>query len=404
MKSTCWHHSLIAAAATVLAPTCFADAILEWNEVALAEVVAAGQAPPDGARTMAMVHVAMFDAVNAIERRYAPYAFQSRVSAGASPEAAAAAAAHTVLVKLFPERQSQLATAYNTALSQVPDGNSKTAGIALGEQVGADCLTMRTNDGTGAPNAYRPVTTPGKYIVTTLPVGGEWANVKPWFMKEQSQFRPAPPPALASALWARDYNEIKSVGARQSSTRTPEQTEAARFWTIVGPASWNPIVRALATRRRATLVANARLFALANMAASDAFIAVFDAKYTYQFWRPVTAIRNGDTDGNDATAIDAKWMPLVETPMHPEYPCAHCITASAVATVLEAEFGIEAFEPIAMTSATAPGVTHRWTSAADYVTEVNNARVWGGLHYRTSTEVGTTMGRNIGALALKQIQ
>jgi hypothetical protein len=403
MKSSRLHRNLIAIAAIVLAPTAFADAILDWNEVALAEVVAAGQAPPDGARTMAMVHVAMFDAVNAIEHKYTPYAFKSRAPADASPETAAAAAAHTVLAKLFPERQSQIATAYSAALSQVPDGTSKTAGIAIGEQVGAQCLTMRTNDGSGAPNTYRPVTAPGVYIATTLPVGGEWPNVTPWSMKDRVQFRPAPPPDLKSSLWARDFNEIKNLGARQGSTRTPEQTEAARFWTIVGPASWNPIVRALAVRRRASLADNARLFALANMAASDAFVAVFDAKYAYQFWRPVTAIRNGDMDGNDATDTDAKWMPLVDTPMHPEYPCAHCITASAVATVLEAEFGTKAFEPIEMTSTTAPGVTHRWTSAADYVTEVNNARIWGGLHYRNSTEVGASMGRKIGALAVKEI-
>jgi hypothetical protein len=149
-------------------------------------------------------------------------------------------------------------------------------------------------------------------------------------------------------------------------------------------------------------VDNARLFALANMAASDAFVAVFDAKYTYNFWRPITAIRNGDIDGNDATKRDSGWMPLVETPMHPEYPCAHCITAGAIAEVLEAHFGKGQVAPITMTSATAPGVTHRWTRIADYVTEVNNARIWGGLHYRHSTEVGEAMGRKIGALAIKE--
>ena len=163
------------------------------------------------------------------------------------------------------------------------------------------------------------------------------------------------------------------------------------------------MVRALAAARPAPLVANARLFALVNMAAADALVAVFDAKYAYEFWRPITAIRNGDGDGNEATAPDPRWLPLVETPMHPEYPCAHCITAGAVAEVLESEFGKSAVTPIEMTSPTAPGVTHRWTRLADYVAEVDQARIWGGIHYRNSTEVGEAMGREIGALAARKL-
>jgi hypothetical protein len=226
--------------------------------------------------------------------------------------------------------------------------------------------------------------------------------VKPWFMKDFAQFRPGPPPSLASAEWARDYNEIKSVGARQSTTRTAEQTEVARFWTVVGVPSWNPIVRSLASSKPLDLVDNARLFALVNMAASDAFVAVFDGKYAYNFWRPVTAIRNGDLNGNDATTLDAEWLPLVDTPLHPEYPCAHCITAGAIAEVLEAQFGKGEVPTITMTSPTAPGVTHRWTRIADYVQEVDNARIWGGIHYRNSTQVGEAMGRKIGALAVEK--
>jgi hypothetical protein len=210
-------------------------------------------------------------------------------------------------------------------------------------------------------------------------------------MRESMQFRPGPPPALTSAVWSRDLEEIRSLGARNSTTRTSEQTAVARFWILTGPASWNPIVRSLAQSRNLGLVENARLFALVNMAATDAFVAVFDAKYAYEFWRPVTAIRYES---------DAAWLPLVDTPMHPEYPCAHCITAAAVGAVLESQFGKQAIPAVTMTSPTAPGVTRSWTRIDDYVQEVSNARVWGGIHYRNSASVGAQMGRTIGELAV----
>jgi hypothetical protein len=393
----------LSAAILSLPSVCAADAVLDWNEVVLARVVAARQGPPDGARSLAMMHLAMFEAINAVEHRYTPYAFKGRAPAGASAEAAAAAAASAVLVKLFPDQAQAVEAAYAASIAKIPDGSAKTAGIALGQEVGAACLSMREQDGSGVPGVYRPRTAPGVYIVTTLPVSAEWPKVKPWFMGDGAQFRPGPPPALASAEWARDYNEVKSVGARQSAARSAEQTEAARFWTVVGPPSWNPVVRSLASSKPLTLVDNARLFALVNMAASDSFVAVFDAKYAFGFWRPITAIRNGDIDGNDATSLDPEWLPLVDTPLHPEYPCAHCISAGAIGEVLEAQFGKGDVPPITMTSLTAPGVTHRWTRISDYVREVDNARVWGGIHYRSSTEVGEAMGRRIGALAVQSV-
>lgn len=389
-----------AAALVVLPATSMADAVLDWNEVGVATVLAARQSPPDGARTMAMMHVAMFNAVNAIDGRYLPYDFEVRATAGASANAAAAAAARAVLVKLFPEQREALEKVYATSLSRISGERGIEAGAALGERAGNDCVAMRTNDGVGAANVYRPVTSPGVYVSTALPVSHDWREVKPWVMKQPSQFRPEPPPALTGALWTRDYNEIKEVGAKVSQKRTAEQTEVARFWTAVGVPTWNPIVRSLATARPRSLIDNARLFALVNIAAADAFVAVFDAKYAFNFWRPVTAIRNAASDGNDATAPDAAWLPFVETPMHPEYPCAHCISAGAVATVLEAEFGTGRVSTITMSSATAPGVVRRWERISDYVKEVNNARIWGGIHYRNTTEVGERMGREIGRLAI----
>jgi hypothetical protein len=382
---------------------CNADVVLDWNDIALARVVAAKQMPPDGARSMAMVHVAMFDAINAVERRYVPYAFKGHAPNGASAEAAADAAASSILVKLFPDQAEPVEAAYAASVAKIPDGDAKTSGIALGRAVAAECLSMREQDGAGVPGVYRPRTTAGVYVATTLPLSAQWPKVKPWFLSDGTQFRPGPPPALASPAWARDYNEIKNIGARQSAARTAEQTDVARFWTITGAASWNPVVRSLALSKSLGLVDNARLFALVNMVAADAFVAVFDAKYEYNFWRPITAIRNGDIDGNDATSLDAEWLPVVDTPLHPEYPCAHCITAGAIGAVLEAQFGKGDVPPITMTSPTAPGVTRRWTRISDYVQEVDNARIWGGIHYRNSTQVGEAMGRKIAALALQNV-
>ena len=377
-----------------------ADVVTEWNDVAVARLVAARQLPPDGARSMAMVHVAMFDAINAAQPRYTSYAFKGKAPAGASPEAAGVAAARTVLLKLYPDQSEAIDKAYAASLSAIPDGAGRSAGIALGEQVGNECIAMRENDGVSATVAYRPVTAAGVYVPTMFPASVAWPNVKPFFMKEPAQFRPGPPPALKSADWAKDLNEIRQVGGRESSARTAEQTEVGRFWGLTGVPSWNPIVRALASSGGLSLVDNARLFALVNMAATDSFISVFDAKYAYNFWRPITAIRNGDMHGNGEVQRDAGWMPLIDTPMHPEYPCAHCISSTAVGTVLASVFRGRPIS-VTMTSPTAPGVTRKWDRLEDYMQEVNNARVWAGVHYRFSTRVGADMGRKIGELAVR---
>jgi hypothetical protein len=220
-----------------------------------------------------------------------------------------------------------------------------------------------------------------------------------WVMSSAAQFRPAPPPALTSETWTRDFNEIREIGGLNSKTRSAEQTDIAKFWFLAGPRTFNPIVQQVAAHKQMDLLDCARLFALASMAAGDAFIAVFDAKYAFNFWRPVTAIRNADQSGNPRTPRDAGWLPLGETPMHPEYPCAHCITSSAVAAVLLGVAGKDVGE-ITLTSPMAPGVVRRWTNLEDYRDEVSNARVWAGFHYRFSTEVGKDMGKKIGELTI----
>ena len=372
-----------------------ADPVLDWNEIALAEVTASSQLPPDGARTMAMVHVAVFDAVNAIDRRYEPVAMEKRVPTDASADAAVASASYAVLAGLFPAREPELAKLYSTALARVPDGPAKHAGIELGQHAAAACLTQRAGDGTGAPSRYAPQTSAGVYVPTGMPIASEWPEVKPWAMRSPSEFRPAPPPQLTSQVWARDFAEVKRLGAKESQERSASQTETAIFWSITGPASWNPVVRSLASSQPLSTVERARLFALVNVAAMDSFVAVFDAKYQYAFWRPITAIRRAEIDGNDATEAGPTWLPLLETPLHPEYPCAHCISSAAVGAVLEAELGTGEVPVISMTSAAVPGVVHRWTRIADYVDEVSDARIFAGVHYRNSADVGKAMGRSI---------
>ena len=387
--------SFIVALLIGLSVTAHADVITDWNDKVVAAGVQARQAPFVHTRSVAIVHVAMFEALNAIDRRYTPYRVQVSPATGTSREVAAAAAAHFTLVRLYPDQAKDFESLYQTSLAAVPDGAPKANGIQLGEQVAGEILALRAKDGADAPNTYRPYTTAGTYVPTVLPVGSSWGQVTPFALKECAQFRPAPPVAPQSAQWAKDYNEIKKMGAKTGAGRTAEQTDIARLWELTGPGLHNQTARQLAATKNLDALDNARLFALYAMAMADSYIAVFDAKYTYNFWRPVTAIRNGDSDGNDATERDPAWEPFIATPMHPEYPCAHCINSAAGAAVLEAFFG-DAVSPFSLTSPTVPGVTRRFSRLSDYVSESIDARVYDGVHYRTSGEVGAAMGRKIG--------
>jgi hypothetical protein len=302
-------------------------------------------------------------------------------------------------LKLVPSQQAAIDSAYQTALSAIADGPAKTAGIEVGDKAAAAILALRADDGAAAPETYRPRTTPGVYVPTVIPAVPQWPQRKPWVMASADQFRPGPPPNLTSDLWARDYNEIKAIGAKNSTRRTTEQTDIARFWEATMPPVYFPVVRSVANAPGRESTQNARLLAVAAQTIDDAVIAVMDAKYHYNFWRPITAIRNGDTDGNDATERDASWVPFIDTPMHPEYPCAHCIVSAAVGAVLQAEIGMGPTPKLSTTSPTAPGVVRSWTQISDFVQEVANARIYDGVHYRNSTEVGTAMGQKIGELA-----
>jgi hypothetical protein len=233
-------------------------------------------------------------------------------------------------------------------------------------------------------------------VPTVIPAVTQWSQRKPWLLQSVDQFRPGPPPAQNSERWARDYNEIKTLGARDSKQRSTEQTEIGRVWDYSLPAVYHGVVCSVALQPGRDVLANAHLFATVAQAMDDAMMAVFDANYTYNLWRPVTAIRNGDLDGHAGTERDATWAPLIDTPVHPEYPCPHCILAATVATVIEAQARERPLLVLSTASPTAQDALRRWHSVEAFTQEVALARSVAGVHYRHSTEVGLAMGRRIG--------
>ena len=390
---------LATALATVSAAVARADVVMDWNAKADA-IAAEKQVPPaQHSRALSILHVAMFEAVNAIERRYAPYKLTLSADRSTSKEAAAAAAAYDVLLAIYPDQKPGLDAAMTASLSGIAETESKSNGIELGKKAAAGVIAFRTNDGGAAQESYRPYAKPGVYVPTTMPLFSTVGATSPWVMTSGSQFRPAPPPALDSPTWTKDLNEIREIGGRNSTKRTAEQTTIGRFWFFVGARTYNPIVRQAAMAKNMDVVDCARLFALTSIAGNDALVAVFDAKFHYNLWRPVTAIRNADLTLNPATPREESWLPLGDTPMHPEYPCAHCITSAAISAVLQNIVGDD-FGEFSLTSPTAPGVTRKWSRLQDYSDEVSNARIYAGFHYRFSTEVGKDMGRKIGELTV----
>ena len=374
-----------------------ADVITDANTKA-AEIASKLPGTPPAVRTMAIVQVAVFDSVNAITGRYPAFRVPVTAPAGASLDAAVAAATRTVLLKLVPAQQAAIETDYNAALRSVADGQAKTDGIAVGEQVATKVVALCAEDGAMAPNTYRPQTTPGVYVPTMFPAVPHWGKRKTWVMTSADQFRPGPPPSLTSDTWKRDFAEIKAIGGKDSTQRTAEQTAIAKFWEATAPVVYWPVARSVANAPGRDVVENARMFAAAAIAMDDALVAVFDAKYAYNFWRPVTAIRNADGD-----ARAPSWLPFIDTPMHPEYPCAHCIVSGALGAVLAAEIGNGPAPTLTATSYTAPGAARTWVKVGDFVQEVAVARIYDGVHYRNSTVVGTSMGQQIGELAAKKL-
>ena len=370
-----------------------ADAITDWNIKAADLVTEAKLGTPPAIRTMAIVQTAVYEAVTLAG---------SKQAAGAAVDAAVAAANRVTLTKLMPAQQASIDAAYQAALGQIAEGAAKSTGIAAGEQAAAAVLARRADDGAATAESLRPHTTAGVYVPTAAPAVPQWAQRKPWLMVRPSQFRPGPPPALTSETWARDFNEIKSLGARNSTRRNAEQTDIARFWEYSLPAIYFGVVRSVALAPGRDVAQNARMFAAVAQAMDDALISVFDAKYQYNFWRPTTAIRNADVDGNAATEREASWSPLVDSPMHPEYPSGHAILAGAVGAVVKADVGAERMPVLSTSSPSAKGTTRSWTSIDDFVREVADSRVYAGIHFRTAIDVGAAMGKRIGETTVQK--
>jgi len=382
------------------------DVVLDWNAHAANAIAGvAKQPPPRGLIRLAMVHTAIYDAVNAIEGYpFEPYAVTPNLVSPASPEAAAAAAAHDVLVALFPNQQADLDTKYAASLAAIPDGAAKTNGISVGQQAAAGILLFRAGDGRDAVVPYIPGSGPGVWNPT--PPGflaaqsPEVAQVLPFALKSPSQFRAEPPPDLTSDTWARDYNETKNLGRATNSTRTPEQTDLAVFFSDNAMLQWNRAWRRISVAKGLSLADNARFFAMLTTAGADSEIACYDSKYFYNFWRPVTAIRAGDTDGNPLTEPDPNWIGVVITPNHPEYPAAHGCFSGASTETLEFFFGTDKFD-FTLDSVVA-GLTNpvrHYESFSQALQDVLDARVYGGMHFRNSAHKGALIGKQVSHFA-----
>ncbi len=401
----------LAVFALSMAAAARADVVTDWNEFAVPLV---GLRTPTASRALAMMHLAMFDAVDSIDRRFEPYLFNALADPGASPEAAAAAAAHAVLVALFPSRQADLDAFFAASLAAISDPDAKAKGVFLGELVAGTILADRSQDGSAVTEAYAVAPGPGiyqPYINSTptnpnpAPVSAAalfvpWGRVRPFALASGSQFRGEGPLALTSAEYAAEYDEVKHVGAMDSSVRTPDQTEAALFWAENIQIQFNRIARLAALAANRGLLENARLFALLDMAGVDTTIAVFDTKYTYDFWRPREAIRAGDTDGNDATEADPGWAPLLYVGLHPDYVSQHAAWGAAGAKVLASFLGTDDFHFSISTSTAPGGVSRSFESFSQAAVENMSSRVWLGAHFRTGCRHGFNQGAQVAQYVL----
>jgi hypothetical protein len=375
-----------------------ADVVTDWNATAL-QLTQAVDAPGGvQSRALAMMHVAMSDAINTVQNRYTRLVVTEPLAPNVSAEAAAASAARHVLIQLFPKQKEMIEQAYTASVKAIPDGPARSQGVALGERAANAVIADRATDGATVPDTYRPITSPGVWVPTTPPITEQFARARPWVLKSASQFRPGPPPQLTSTIYARDYNETKNLGGAQSKARTAEQTETVRFWRTPNLApAWQAAARQFAMQRELSLAECARLFALLNMAGINSYIADWDAKFTYNFWRPVTAIRNGDLDGNDATERDPGWSPMAPTPVHPEYPSQASISAGVSLGIIEVVLGQNVAGSFTATDISDPKRIRTVSSLAVMAEEHRNVRVWGGIHFKNSLNVAQDMGQKISA-------
>jgi membrane-associated phospholipid phosphatase len=388
-----------------------ADPVLQWNSILLDSIRAQSTAPPYAARNMAMVHIAIFDAVNAIGGGYEGYSSNRNAPKGASKSAAAAQAAHDTLVALFPTRKTIFDVALRSSLAKVPDGPAENKGVAIGRNAAKSILANRKADGADAVVSYSPGTdpedwkpTPPAFAPALLP---QWPDVTPFALESGDQLRPPPPPSMTSDQFTAAFNQVKEIGAADSTRRTVDQTQIALFWadgagTVTPPGHWNLIAQDVAQARHNTLEQNARLFALLNIALADAAIVSWDAKYFYNFCRPVTAIHNAQSDPNPNTSGDADWMPLITTPPFPSYTSGHSTFSAAAATVLAGFFGTD---QISFTTGSehAAASPRTFTSFSQAAAEAGMSRIYGGIHWDFDNRQGLATGKMVGEYVLSQV-
>jgi hypothetical protein len=378
--------------------------VVQWNRALLVIVRTPGAQPATvhSTRSFAIMHAAIYDAVNAIDRRHRPYLVRlSGVPRDASQEAAAAAAAHEVLVALYPAFKTTLDAQLQQSLAQIPDGNGKAEGVLIGQEVADRILAARSNDGSDAkPIPYVFGTAPGDYQSTPpnfppQPQFTNWSHVTPFALERANQFRPGPPPTLASDAYSDAFNQIKSLGIANSTTATADEALTGRFWNGAIQNYWNEIAQTLSQARGLSTAQNARLFALLNLSLADDVIAFYDAKYTYNFWRPVTAIRSGDVDNNPETVADPTWLPEVgKTAPDPSYPGAHAVISASGAEVLISFFERDHAD-FSVTSEVLPGVERSFASISAAAEEATLSRIFGGQHFRFDLTTGQRLGREV---------
>ena len=380
--------------------------VIDWNQALLSIVNTPGAQPASiqPTRNFAILHAAIYDAVNSIDRSHEPYLISVRAPRNASETAAADAAAHTALVGLYPAQQSILDADYAAELGRVPDGPAKDEGVRVGEQVATGLVAIRATDGSNvAPPPFVAGTNPGDYRPTPpnfpAPAFTTWGHVTPFVLDRGDQFRPAAPPALTSGAYAAVINEVKSLGSATSATRTADETQIGQFWSPPIQNFWNQIAQGVALSHHSDLPTTAHLFADLNLSFADAAIAFYDAKYTYQLWRPVTAIRLADSDGNPDTIGDPNWLPLAgNTAADPSYPGAHSTISAAGSEVLASFYGDD--QSFSLTSPALPGVTRSFSSFTAAAQEAGLSRIFAGQHTRLDHVAGLALGHDVAGFVL----
>ena len=374
--------------------------ILQWHAIALETMQTPAYDPMVGSRIFAMVHLAMHDALNGIAPVYGTYALQQQ-DKKADPIAAISAAAYTVLVDTYPDKKAQLDSAFEVATKEVKSGDAKDRGVALGTIAGNAIYALRKDDGAFA-NPIAEITNPqipGLYQgvpPTPFAYAPFWATLQTFGLTTPHQFRIGAMPALNSAEYTEDFNEVKNKGAKENSTRTAEETTIAKFWYEFSEIGWNRVTATVATDKNLDLLSTARLFALVNIALADSYIAGWDAKFHYNFWRPYTAVRAAATDGNDNTTADAQWESLMNTPPIHDYPSTHSALGNAAAVVLSELMGSNTGFTMGSTTAEPANSTRSFTSFDQAAKENADSRVYAGLHFRFSCEGGLELGKRIG--------